>query len=47
MTRQLNRRALLGAGMLAGVSACTATPTPATPPTTSQAPPFDPKDWAN
>lgn len=51
MTRQLNRRALLGAGMLAGVSACTATPTPAAPPTTSgaslKAPPFDPKDWAN
>ncbi|WP_336208913.1 aminotransferase class V-fold PLP-dependent enzyme [Nonomuraea sp. LPB2021202275-12-8] len=44
MTRQLNRRALLGTGMLAGVAACTSSPPPATP---KQAPPFDPQDWAS
>ncbi|MFG3438605.1 aminotransferase class V-fold PLP-dependent enzyme [Nonomuraea sp. NPDC047897] len=47
MTRQLNRRALLGTGLLAGVSACTSTPTPAAPPAVSQPPPFDPRDWAS
>ncbi|GGP08933.1 aminotransferase class V-fold PLP-dependent enzyme [Nonomuraea glycinis] len=41
MTRQLNRRALLGAGMLAGVAACTATPTPLP----DGSPSFDPDDW--
>ncbi|WP_113700566.1 aminotransferase class V-fold PLP-dependent enzyme [Nonomuraea lactucae] len=44
MTRQLNRRALLGAGALAGVAACASTPSPPFP---SKAPPFEPKDWAS
>ncbi|MFI7453366.1 aminotransferase class V-fold PLP-dependent enzyme [Nonomuraea sp. NPDC049714] len=43
MTRQLNRRALLGAGMLAGVAACTATPSP----TPEGSPSFAPDDWAS
>ncbi|MEV0386153.1 aminotransferase class V-fold PLP-dependent enzyme [Nonomuraea sp. NPDC050643] len=41
----LNRRALLGAGMLAGVSACTAT-SPA-PPEAAREAAFDPSDWAS
>ncbi|MGN9840471.1 aminotransferase class V-fold PLP-dependent enzyme [Nonomuraea sp. H19] len=39
---RLNRRALLGTGVLAGVAACTSTPTPA-----RQRPAFDPGDWAS
>lgn len=46
MNRPLNRRALLGAGMLAGVSACTVSPSPANPSPT-EAPAFDPSDWAS
>ncbi|MFI6711753.1 aminotransferase class V-fold PLP-dependent enzyme [Nonomuraea sp. NPDC050478] len=39
MTRQLNRRAVLGAGMLAGVAACTSSPAP------EPSPAFDADDW--
>lgn len=42
MNQPLNRRALLGAGLLAGVGACTSTPAPA-----RKAPPLDPDDWAS
>ncbi|MFI6503457.1 aminotransferase class V-fold PLP-dependent enzyme [Nonomuraea typhae] len=49
MTQPLNRRALLGAGLLAGAGACTSSssaPRPAAPPPSS-APPFKPGDWAS
>ncbi|TYB70337.1 aminotransferase class V-fold PLP-dependent enzyme [Nonomuraea sp. PA05] len=39
----LNRRTLLGAGLLAGASACTAEPSPPSAPPRS----FDPADWAS
>ncbi|MFG1946626.1 aminotransferase class V-fold PLP-dependent enzyme [Nonomuraea sp. NPDC048826] len=47
MTRPLNRRALLGTGMLAGVAACTSSPAPQPAATTTAtgAPAFDPDDW--
>ncbi|MEU4574252.1 aminotransferase class V-fold PLP-dependent enzyme [Nonomuraea sp. ATR24] len=57
MTPRLNRRALLGAGVLASVAACTSSPaaSPAAPPPSAgasaggsaggSAPPFDPQDW--
>jgi selenocysteine lyase/cysteine desulfurase len=43
VTRQLNRRALLGSGILAGVAACTSSPSPA--PSPARSPAFDPDDW--
>ncbi|MDP4507720.1 aminotransferase class V-fold PLP-dependent enzyme [Nonomuraea turcica] len=44
---RLNRRALLGTGVLAGVSACTSTPAPAPARNTPQGRAFDPQDWAS
>ncbi|MGI5272147.1 aminotransferase class V-fold PLP-dependent enzyme [Nonomuraea sp. CA-218870] len=47
MTRSINRRALLGTGMLAGVAACTPAASPAPSPASSPtgAPAFDASDW--
>ncbi|SEH00661.1 Selenocysteine lyase/Cysteine desulfurase [Nonomuraea solani] len=45
MDHPLNRRALLGAGMLAGVAACTSTAAPA--PAKPAPGRFDPSDWAS
>ncbi|WP_188193910.1 aminotransferase class V-fold PLP-dependent enzyme [Nonomuraea sp. SYSU D8015] len=42
---RLNRRALLGTGVLAGVAACT--PVPATPAPTPKKTTFDPTDWVS
>lgn len=45
---RLNRRAVLGTGLLAGVAACTSTPAaPATPATARGETAFDPADWAS
>ncbi|TDD33142.1 aminotransferase class V-fold PLP-dependent enzyme [Nonomuraea terrae] len=53
MDRPLNRRTLLGAGMLAGVPACAASPSPANPSPRNPSPgnnasrAFDPTHWAS
>jgi selenocysteine lyase/cysteine desulfurase len=43
----LNRRALLGAGVLAGVAACTSSPPAAPASQAAQTPPFDPENWSS
>ncbi|MFI6909373.1 aminotransferase class V-fold PLP-dependent enzyme [Nonomuraea sp. NPDC050394] len=47
MNQQLNRRALLSAGLLTGVGACTSAPPAAAPTGGSPAPPLKADDWAS